>query len=241
MIHISKECLLLSNRELNEFEYSALGLNGRVHDTSDVTWGDRAGVLLVHGRAGNETLMWVFSKVIQHLDPVVFSPRALDPDPIGGYSWWNFDTRDEGVESPAPRATTLEHLDPGLTAISQAAESMVKLYGVNPAKITAIGFSQGAALVGSLALMDPGLFSKVALLAGFIPKSVQDHFATQEVLSPPAFFMSHGTKDRIIAFHKAEESRDFLISKGVPVAFQSDDIGHKISSGGMRAIREWLE
>jgi len=232
---------LLSNRELNETECTALGLKGRVHDNSGVPWGDRTGVLLVHGRAGNESLMWVFSKVIQHLDPIVFSPRALDPDPIGGYSWWNFETRDEGGESPAPRATTLEHLEPGLTAISQAAEAMVNLYGVHRSKIIAIGFSQGAALVGSLALMDPLLFTKVALLAGFIPKSVQDHFANQEVLSSPAFFMSHGTKDRIIAFHKAEESRDFLKSKGVSVTFHSDDVGHKISSGGMRAISEWLK
>jgi predicted esterase len=232
---------MLLNRDLEQHEIDALGVFGRVHDNSSEPFGERTGVILVHGRAGNETLMWVFSKVIRELEPIVFAPRALSEDPIGGYSWWNFESRNEGSESPAPRATTLDHLEPGLTAISYAAHAMMTLYGVHPDRITGIGFSQGAALLGSLALMEPGLFSRVALLAGFLPKSVQEFFLKQEVTHLPDIFMSHGTRDRIITFDKAVQTKEYLLSKGGNVHFHSDDVGHKISSSGMRELKEWIE
>jgi predicted esterase len=232
---------MLLNRELERHEINALGVFGRVHDDSSEPFGKRTGVILVHGRAGNETLMWVFSKVIRELEPIVFAPRALLEDPIGGYSWWNFESREEGSESPAPKATTLDHLEPGLTAISQAAHAIVDLYGVDPSRMIGIGFSQGAALLGSLSLMEPGIFSKVALLAGFLPKSVQEFFLKQDISQIPDIFMSHGIKDRIITFDKAVQSKEYLISKGGNVHFHSDEVGHKISSSGMRELKDWLK
>jgi predicted esterase len=231
---------MLSNREFTSGEISRYSVFGRIHDKSSVPEGERTGVILVHGRAGNETLMWVFSKAIQELDPIAIAPRAPEADPIGGYSWWNFENRVEGEESPAPRKTTLDDLEPGLTAVSHIAHQMVKYQGVHPSKIIGIGFSQGAALLGSLALMEPDLFSGIGMLAGFLPSSVQDFFSSQEFPRLPRLFMSHGTKDKIISFNMALRSRDYFLSKGAELHFHSDDVSHKISSGGMKELKEWV-
>lgn len=231
---------MILNRELTEEESLALGIVGRIHDRSSVPFGERTGVILVHGRAGNETLMWVFSKVVQELDPIVVAPRAIEEDVIGGYSWWNFEGRVEGVESPAPRKTTLDHLDPGLTVISHLAHQMVKTQGVHPEKLIGIGFSQGAALLGSLALIEPEVFSKIAMLAGFLPSSVQEFFQERSFEHIPDLFMSHGTKDEIISFDMALKTRDYFLSKGANLFFYRDEVTHKISSGGIKQLKEWI-
>jgi phospholipase/carboxylesterase len=231
---------MLSNREFTQQELSAYGVHGRIHDASTVPEGERTGVILVHGRAGNETLMWVFSKVIQDIDPIVIAPRAPEPDPLGGYSWWNFENRVEGAESPAPRKTTLDNLEAGLGIISNLAHTMIEKHGVHPQKITGIGFSQGAALLGSLALMEPQLLSRVAMLAGFLPSSVQEFFSEQEFSQLPRIFISHGTNDKIIAYDMALRTRDYFISKGADLHFHSDAVTHKISSSGMRELKGWI-
>ncbi len=231
---------MLSNREFSPEESKQYGIFGRIHESSTVPEGERSGVILVHGRAGDETLMWVFSKVIQEIDPLVIAPRAIEEDPIGGYSWWNFENRVEGVESPAPQKTTLDHLETGLTAISQIAHQMINSKGVHPSKLIGIGFSQGAALLGSLSLFEPHIFSKVAMLAGFIPSSVQDYFSSGELSHLPELFISHGTKDKIISFDMALKTRDYLLSKGANLHFHSDEVGHKISSSGMKELKDWI-
>lgn len=231
---------MLSNREFAQSETELYGAFGRIHDNSEIPFGSRTGIILVHGRAGNETLMWVFSKTIKKIDPIVIAPRAIENDPIGGYSWWNFPDRVEVEPSPAPRKTSLDNLEEGFVVISQIANSMVKYNGVDPSKIIGIGFSQGAALLGSLSLFEPKLFSKVAMLAGFIPSSVQEHFKDQTLDNLPQIFISHGTKDKIISFDMALKTKDFLLSKNANLHFHSDDIGHKISSGGMKELEEWL-
>ena len=230
---------MLQSREFTKNEEEVFGLFGRVRDNSAISFGNRVGIILLHGRAGDETLMWVFSRAIEQLDPVVVAPRALKKDPIGGYSWWNVAQALEQVESPSPRITTLEDLRPGLESLTNMALRLPDLYGVDPNLIFVVGFSQGGALAIASALNTPSLFCGVGLLASFVPTSVQSKFGNS-CFSNLNVFMSHGTKDDIVPYEKAEESAAFIRKIGADLFFNKDEVGHKISSAGLKSFKNWF-
>ena len=107
-------------------------------------------------------------------------------------------------------------------------------------KIFGIGFSQGGALAITLALSRPNLFKGVGMLASFIPRSVQEEYIGSK-FSQLDVFMSHGLKDEIIPIERAEESVEFIKHVGGKVYFNKDEVGHKISSGGVKAFKAWID
>ncbi|HMO16939.1 MAG TPA: hypothetical protein PKA63_00960 [Oligoflexia bacterium] len=242
---------MIRSRELKQDEQEILGTFGRVHDDTEVPWGERTGILLVHGRAGDEKVMWVFSKAIENIKGIILSPRAIIPDPIGGFSWWLLPgvTSIESSSENKYQEISINHASspsaknsfkPGVETILRASEMLVTNYGVHPDKRIAIGFSQGAALVGSASLMNPCIFAKVVLLAGFIPEVVLAEFQFNSIDIMPEYFISHGTEDQVVAFNRAVLCRDYLIQKGARVTFHSDKVGHKISASGIKALSEWF-
>ena len=195
-------------------------------------------VMMVHGRAGNSQSMWIFSRALQEIKPVVLSPEAPLADPLGGYSWW--------MVGDAPRekrsssyAVSEDDLQLGTQKLTAFIASLPELYGVDLSRLYAFGFSQGAAIVSTLALREPELFKGVAMLAGFIPRIVLQGGWDLGPHELPPFFIAHGTKDLVIPFTRAEEARDTLGRLGAKVSFHSDDVGHKIGSAGIKALQRW--
>ncbi len=236
---------MIENRPLDIIEEERLGLIGRIKDSSELPWGERVGIVLVHGRAGNETVMWVFSKIIEGFDPIVFAPRAIAPDKIGGYSWWEVESDFRGSisepkESISPEAGWLK-LNPSIEALESAVRKLPDLYGVDPKKVVAIGFSQGGALISSVALANPTLFRGVAMLASFTPNIVRERYKDIDNMSLPSFFMSHGVLDQIIPYEKALVTKEFIEKKASSFHFHHDQVTHKISSSGMRELKVWIE
>ncbi len=229
---------MLSNREFSQAEMTSLGCVGKIRDESKAEFGNRVGIILIHGRAGNENVMWVFSRSIEDLDPIVISPRALEIDPIGGYSWWNLDHRPSTTESPAPVTTNESHLIPAHNLIDKMVAQLLT-YGVSPSKIIAIGFSQGGAVLGTYAMANPGVFLGVGILSSFIPSYFMKSFTGADN-NKTKFFMSHGTKDEIIPFERALETKNFFMGNGLDLHFHSDEVAHKISSSGIRELKTWL-
>lgn len=219
---------LLSNRDFTEEEASEFGVFGKIHDSSAVPFGERVGVILVHGRAGNESVMWVFSKAIEMHDPIVIAPRATKQDEIGGYSWW-----DIGQE------VSFEEVCRASEHISTIARAMPEKYGVDPKKIIIIGFSQGGAVSISSALLEPDLFLGVGMLASFVPRVMMRLDSPDEGI-PKNVFISHGTKDEVVTIERALLGYEFLKERGVSVHFSEDDVGHKISSSSLRQFKEWI-
>ncbi len=102
---------MLKAREASEREIEETGLSHRVYLPEGAGEGGQRHpvVLMVHGRAGNESVMWVFSKALEGIKPIVVSPQAPLVDPIGGYSWWLME-HDTTAQSPAPAATNMTEL-----------------------------------------------------------------------------------------------------------------------------------
>jgi len=91
-----------------------------------------------------------------------------------------------------------------------------------------------------MSVLDPDLFSSVALLCGFVPRHILTNESLVDGKSLPDYFIFHGAKDQIVPIEKAELARDYL-ARASKLSFSTDDVGHKVSSSGMKELAAWLE
>lgn len=225
---------MLKSEPATEENIDKTGLYHRVHLPEARANEALPGVFIVHGRSGDATLMWVFSKVLQGLGVRVIAPQAPIPDPNGAYSWWLID------ESPA-RARRGE-IETSLDQFELFVKKSIESYNLNPKKLYAFGFSQGAALLGMLSLKNPELFKGVGLLSSFIPEfAFEKDFVSAQTKDLPSYFIFHGTEDKIIPFSMGEKTRDQILSLGAKLEFHSDSVAHKVSSQGIRALENWIK
>ena len=238
---------MLVSRDASEGEALEAGLKFRVHVPEGEPISGRPLVVLAHGRAGDRTLMWVFSKGLQRegvkrLMPVVVTPEAFLVDEKGGFSWWPI--RDKlATVSEALCAEGLREVLHAVDVFRGFVLNIERMFQTDPGFRVVGGFSQGAALCATLSLRDPDFFRGVALLAGFVPQAVlQQQGGLPDRVQPKAqYFIAHGTADPIIPFARAEQARDWLMAAGAPVTFHSDAVTHKVGAGGIRALGEWFE
>jgi phospholipase/carboxylesterase len=181
-------------------------------------------VFMVHGRAGNYDVMWAFRRCIPEGSSII-APQAPLVDPIGGFSWWLVRPdwpKEEGVEM----ATLL------VKFIKDAPFQL----GLNPRKLVVIGFSQGGAILSLCVQICPNLFSGLGLLASFTIK----HPTTEADLTGLPVFIGHGSKDETVPLDKAMRGADFLRERGTTLTLFTDDVGHKLGTGAMRGLKDWL-
>ncbi len=237
---------MLEAREATAEEVGALGLQHRIYIPEGGSRGAPV-VFMVHGRAGNSSVMWVFSKALERLRPVVIAPQAALADPKGGFSWWPVYATLASTQSKAVQAERLAEVERGARSVQEMVHRVHERLGTDRSRCFGMGFSQGGALVGTLSLMEPSMFRGVALLSGFLPYAVReapglvDAGVRERTATLPRYFVSHGTADPVLPFHRAIESKEWLEQHGASVTFYQDDSGHKVGAGGIKALGAWME
>jgi predicted esterase len=229
---------MLKTRIGSAEEVEALSLNFRILVPESISAVSEAKglVLLVHGRAGNFDVMWVFARPKSVGEKIVFlAPQAPIEDQLGGYSWWKVEGRSGGVASR-------EEMDEAAGKLENFLVSARQYFNLpeNIKTVTA-GFSQGAGTVCSLAFKSPELFEGVGLLAGFVPQAEQEvDPKLRQDLNLPEFFMASGTEDKIIPIETARKGKDYIEQCGAELSYLEAPVGHKVSSDGIKALNQWL-
>jgi phospholipase/carboxylesterase len=190
--------------------------------------------VLVHGRAGTRDVMWLFRRCLPESCNII-SFEAPDPDPIGGFSWWEVT---EGPLDPEPILHAWSLFEAGLSRA-------LHHHGLTPSKQIALGFSQGGGLLSVGMIERQELFSGVAILAGFAAKRAIESLSpgvknlNRESLA--RLFWAHGTKDEVVSISRAKRDYAYLQSLGFIGEMIEDPVGHKVGSAGMRSLKQWAE
>ncbi len=175
--------------------------------------------------------MWVFVRGFPDRC-LILAPRAPYPTDPSGYSW-----RPPGGEPGRP--PTLEELRPSAEALVALADAFAAQHGIDARQFDAIGFSQGAALVNTLALLHPDRVGKLGILAGFVPAGA-NRWIQEQTLAGKPFFVAHGTVDERVDIEEARRSIRLLERAGALVTFCEDDVGHKVSARCLRALEAFF-
>ncbi len=188
-------------------------------------------LVLVHGWTGDENSMWVFVGNFPRSYWIV-APRAPHTTTPSGYSWRL--QRTGGHDYP-----TFEDLRPAVGSLLRFVDAYASENRLDAAQFDAMGFSQGAALVSSMALLHPERIRRVAALAGFVPDGAEP-VAARRPLAGKSVYVAHGTQDEMVGSDMAIRSVQLLKEAGASVTYCEDDVGHKLSAKCLRALQAFF-
>ena len=102
-----------------------------------------------------------------------------------------------------------------------------------------VGFSQGAALAYTFALLYPEGVSSLAGLSGFLPDGALT-LAKGQPLKRKPIFLAHGTQDELVPVKRARQAVKLLEQAGAQVTYCEDDVGHKLSVSCFRGLESFF-
>lgn len=115
-------------------------------------------------------------------------------------------------------------------------EAAVK-YGFDPARLAAVGYSNGANIAGSLLLHYGNIFSSAVLLHPMVPL----RGLTPQSLNDVSVFIGAGVNDPLISKAETEELQELLAGAGADVTVQWSNQGHRVSAAEAEAAKNWLD
>ncbi len=182
-------------------------------------------LVMVHGRAGDRHVMWTFERVVPPVWHIV-SFQAFEPDPIGGWSWWQMS--ENGGRRPV--------IHQAARRLAQAIRSFCEARKISPSRRIGIGFSQGAVLLSAGTFEGILEFDAIAALAGFVVLPLETKDANRKV----KVFIAHGSEDDVIPVERARSSVEALRGLSIDVEYVEEPVKHKVGIQGTRALGNWL-
>ena len=177
-------------------------------------------LLLLHGWTGDENSMWVFTRKLP-AQVAILAPRGLYRAPEGGYTWREIQPGKWGLAG-------IEEFRPSAEALVRFIDEWSTSSGVFSDQFDLIGFSQGAALAYSLALLHPERIRAMAALSGFMPPGARELLLRRPLAGKP-IFVAHGMEDKMVPVEQARKAVALLDGSGARVTYCESDGGHKLS------------
>lgn len=182
-------------------------------------------LLLLHGTGGDENDLIPLAKKLSP-GSALLSPRG-DVSEHGARRF--FARLAEGVFDPA-EVTRRTH------ALADFIGAAAKHYGLDPEKLTAVGFSNGANIAATLLLLRPETLAAAALLRPMVvlePSQLPD-------LTGKRVLLSSGNVDPIVPADHPPRLAGLLRRAGASVTLQAHAASHGLVPGDLTAMREFL-
>lgn len=192
----------------------------RFHTPADP---DGSVILLLHGTGGNEADLMPLAHGL--------NPRATLLGVRGR-------STEEGINRWFRRYDALTYDQDDLRAEAGAfaafVEAAVRGYGLDPARLTALGYSNGANLLGAVMLLHPGVVRRAILLRGV---AVLDKPPAPDLSGAEVLLLS-GAQDPFARL--APRLGQALRDGGAMVDAQTLAAGHELSPDDLSKARDWL-
>lgn len=116
-------------------------------------------------------------------------------------------------------------------------ESAATTYGFDPARVTAIGLSNGANIAVSLLFLRPGLLAGACLFRPMYPFPIPEELD----LTGTAVLIAAGERDPLVDISQVTGLAAALESAGASVSTRIDPTaGHGLLEGDLETARDWL-
>jgi phospholipase/carboxylesterase len=186
------------------------------------------GLLLLHGRGADEADLMGLEGA---LDPRLTIVSARAPFRLGsGFAWYGMS--EVGKPDVETMQASMRELDTFVDGLPEA-------YGIDPARLYLMGFSQGAVMSAAMALLKPDAVRGALLHSGYVPANSDVGFTPDAARGKP-FYLAHGKYDDVIPVTFGRDSQEYLLAAGADVTYHEYPIGHTISEESLYDLSEWL-
>jgi predicted esterase len=202
-----------------------MGDLGFVHRFRPATSGSRDTLLVLHGTGGNEDDLIGIAQTVAP-GAAVISPRG---NVLEGGAPRFFRRLAEGVFDPAEVRSRGEEL-------AKFIRAAVASYDLDPARVFALGYSNGANIASTVMLLDPEVLRAAVLLRPmlvFEPREKVD-------LSRNALLISAGKVDPIVPPESVEKLVALLDERGAEVTLKWQLGGHNLVPSEIKEAADWL-
>jgi phospholipase/carboxylesterase len=186
---------------------------------------ERTSILLLHGTGGDENDLIPLGERV--------APGAALLSPRGGV-----------LENGAPRffrRTGEGQFDPAEVrsrALELAAfiRTAVSHYGLDPSRVFALGFSNGANIASSVMFLEPDLLAGATLLRPMVVFEPE----TESDLSSRSVFIGAGRLDPIVPVDQPERLAEMFRRRGASVELGWQQSGHNLTPNDVREAVRWF-
>ncbi len=182
-------------------------------------------LLLLHGTGGDENYMIPLGRALSG-EAALLSPRGTVVD-AGKVRFFR---------RLADGASDLEDLKERTHQLADFIERVAVTHGFEPARLFAVGLSNGADIAASLLLSRPGLLRGAIL---FRPMVVPRPQVLPDLSSLPVL-ISAGITDPTSKKERAHQLARVLDEAGAEVCFRCWRAGHDLKLAEIKQAREWL-
>lgn len=201
--------------------YRELPFIHRIHEPDQP---DGSAVMLLHGTGGNETsLLPLGRRLFPNSTLIGLRGRAVEEGVARFFIRFDpttFDQRDIAAES---------------MALAAFVEGATEAYRLDPQRITFVGYSNGANMIGATLLLQPGLVHRAILIR---PMMVLDS-VPDSARSDAHVLMLSGANDPYQSY--AAPLEHALIAAGAVVCHENVDVGHGLSDKDEALAAGWLQ
>ncbi len=199
------------------------------HHTYVLEEGGQPTLVLLHGTGADERDLLPLGRFLAE-DATRLSPRGNVLE--GPMPRW-FARHAEGVLDTADVVRRAHDLADWVTV---AAEH----HDLDPSRLVAAGFSNGANIAAALLLLRPEVFRAAALFAPMLPLTDADLPDGHVDLSATSVFVASGRQDPICPPEQAEQLAAMLRDRGAAVELAWHDGGHQLAREQAEQARTWL-
>jgi phospholipase/carboxylesterase len=186
-------------------------------------------LLLLHGWTGDENSMWIFTSRLSN-NFITVAPRGPFSTPRGGFGWY----------PQGKRAwPSLDDFKPAVEALLELISSK-NFSNADLSQVNMVGFSQGAALMYSMALYHSPKVGTLAGLSGFLPEGTSGLVERRPLLGKQVF-VAHGRMDELVPVNRARLAVAILEQAGARVTYCEENVGHKLSANCFRGMGEFFK
>jgi phospholipase/carboxylesterase len=191
-------------------------------------------LLMLHGWTVDEDAMWIYASRLP-ANWLLISPLGIFDSPAGGYGWHKYNENSwPELDDFKPVVDALHDL------LSRSCFPSDEIQNADLSQFRLVGFSQGAALAYSFAILYPEKVLSIAGLSGFLPEN-SGKYIRKGSLSGKRIFITHGSRDHLVDVERARESVNALKSAGAEVIYCEEDVGHKLSASCFRSMENFFK
>ena len=198
---------------------------GFIHRFVPAEGDDTITLLLLHGTGGDENDLLPLGRMLDER-AALLSPRGKVLE--NGMPRF-FRRLAEGVFDQEDLVSRTHEL-------AEFVEAASAEYDLDPRRVFAVGFSNGANIAASLLLLHPGLLAGAILLRAMAPFEPE---ITPDLPGTPVY-LAAGRSDTMVPPESTERLAGLLRETGAEVTLDWQPGGHGIGHAEIEAAREWL-